>query len=325
MVEYVPGDLTLTAWAGTTMAELSHATAAHGQWLGLDPAGDRRGTIGATIATASAGPLAHAFGTPRDLVLGMECVTGYGEVVRPGGRVVKNVAGFDLVRLNTGAWGTLGSITAVTVRLRALPVHDVTLAVQVDDDAHLARLVEALRAPTIAALALEFLDRDMASAFRIGAGSDVILVRLGGNDAFVRGQRAVIASIAACTDCPPSAWGLLASRDGGAPLVARLSGATGTVVARIARARGMLQASGAAGGIHASLGRGIVRLVADEAPPTLCEAVAVVPPGERLVIERQPAHCWASMPDPFTTGLAGRVRAAFDPRHVCNRRMVPDA
>jgi len=82
---YVPGDLTITAYAGTSLAELSHATAAHGQWLGLDPAGERHGTIGATISTASSGPLAHAFGTPRDLVLGLDAVTGYGETVRPAG------------------------------------------------------------------------------------------------------------------------------------------------------------------------------------------------------------------------------------------------
>ena len=101
------GDLTLTARAGTTLANIARATAAEGQWLALDPHGSASGTLGATIATASAGPLAHAFGTPRDNVLGIEAVTGTGEIVRAGGRVVKNVAGFDLTRLFTGAWGTL--------------------------------------------------------------------------------------------------------------------------------------------------------------------------------------------------------------------------
>jgi glycolate oxidase FAD binding subunit len=86
-------------------------TPAERQWLALDAFGSPEGTLGATVATASAGPLAHAFGTPRDNVLGLEFVTGEGEVVRGGGRVVKNVAGFDLVRLLTGAWGTLGAIT----------------------------------------------------------------------------------------------------------------------------------------------------------------------------------------------------------------------
>ena len=130
----MPGDLTLTARAGTTLAEIERATAAERQLLALDPYGTARGTIGATIATASAGPLAHAFGTPRDLVLGLEFVTGDGAVIRAGGRVVKNVAGFDLTRLLTGAWGTLGVITEVSVRLRALPEMEESVALAVRDD-----------------------------------------------------------------------------------------------------------------------------------------------------------------------------------------------
>ena len=89
---------------------------AHDQWLALDPAGD--GTIGATVATCSYGPGATLFGTPRDAVLGMTVVLGTGEIVRPGGRVVKNVAGFDLTRLMVGAWGWLGVITEITLRVR---------------------------------------------------------------------------------------------------------------------------------------------------------------------------------------------------------------
>src|SRR5205085_7816433 len=101
----------------------------HGQWITLDPIGTDHSTIGATIATASAGPLASAFGTPRDHVLGCEFVTGNGDIVNAGGQVVKNVAGFDLVRLVTGAWGTLGAITEVTLRVRAKPEVDSTLAI----------------------------------------------------------------------------------------------------------------------------------------------------------------------------------------------------
>src|SRR5262249_12974640 len=127
ITEYTPGDLTLTARAGTTLREVHDAVAPHGQWLALDPFGADDGTIGATIATASAGPLATRFGTPRDLTLGLEFVSGRGAIVRGGGRVVKNVAGFDLTRLLTGSWGTLGVITEATVRLHARPETDVTL------------------------------------------------------------------------------------------------------------------------------------------------------------------------------------------------------
>lgn len=118
IVAYVPGDLTVTVRAGTTLPELAGVLAAHDQWVALDPEGAERATVGAVVATDSHGPAAALYGTARDQVLGMTVVTGRGEVIRPGGRVVKNVAGFDVTRLMVGAWGTLGVITEVTLRVR---------------------------------------------------------------------------------------------------------------------------------------------------------------------------------------------------------------
>jgi len=119
IVAYVPDDLTITVRAGTTLRELGETLGAHDQWIALDPEGGTDVTIGATVATCSYGPAAAFFGTPRDQVLGMTVVLGTGDVIRAGGRVVKNVAGFDLTRLMIGAWGTLGVITEVTLRVRS--------------------------------------------------------------------------------------------------------------------------------------------------------------------------------------------------------------
>jgi glycolate oxidase FAD binding subunit len=116
---YVPDDLTITVRAGSTLRELAATLGAHDQWIALDPEGGADVTIGATVATCSYGPAAALFGTPRDQVLGMTVVLGTGEVIHVGGRVVKNVAGFDLTRLMIGAWGTLGVITEVTLRARS--------------------------------------------------------------------------------------------------------------------------------------------------------------------------------------------------------------
>ena len=124
IVAYTPGDLTITVGAATTLAELDSATRAHGQWCPLLPWGDDAGTVGATVATATAGPFADALGRPRDLVLGVEAVDGTGRIIVAGGRVVKNVAGFDLTRAFTGSWGTLAAITHVHLRLRARPAID---------------------------------------------------------------------------------------------------------------------------------------------------------------------------------------------------------
>jgi glycolate oxidase FAD binding subunit len=148
IVEYVPGDLTLTARACTTLAEIEAATLEHGQWCPLLPWGGDDGSLGATLATATHGPFSESLGTPRDLAIGMEFVDGTGAVIRAGGRVVKNVAGFDLTRLMVGAWGTLGAITEVSVRLRARPAADESWSVIVDDsDAARAAVVGLVRGP----------------------------------------------------------------------------------------------------------------------------------------------------------------------------------
>ena len=124
VIEYTPGDLVISVHAGTTLEELAEVCAASGQMLAIAPYGSPQSTIGAVVATASAAPLSYDDLAIRDLVLGLTVVTGTGSVVRVGGKVVKNVAGFDLVRLNTGAFGTLGVITEVSLRLHAKPTMD---------------------------------------------------------------------------------------------------------------------------------------------------------------------------------------------------------
>jgi glycolate oxidase FAD binding subunit len=181
IVEYVPSDLTLTARAGATLASIARVTRAEGQWLALDPPGVASGTLGATIATGSAGPLAHAFGAPRDNVLGIEAVTGRGDVVRAGGRVVKNVAGFDLTRLFTGAWGTLAVISEATVRLRALPERDESVILALPSGDAMEGWLAKLRALPFTPLALELLNASLARALGLGDRA-LLLGRVGGNE-----------------------------------------------------------------------------------------------------------------------------------------------
>jgi FAD/FMN-containing dehydrogenase len=126
IVEYEPADLTLTAGGGTPLAALTRETARAGQWLALDAPGLGDATLGGAVARGLAGALAASHGALRDLVLGLTLVTGDGRVLRLGGRVVKNVAGFDLVRLVVGSRGALGVITSVTVRLHPRPRADRT-------------------------------------------------------------------------------------------------------------------------------------------------------------------------------------------------------
>ena len=202
VVDYVPGDLTITVRAGTTLAEIASITRDQGQWLPIDPFGSDDGTIGATVATASSGALSHGFGTIRDLMLGVEFVTGEGKIVRGGGRVVKNVAGFDLVRLITGSWGTLGIITEVSLRLYALPSRRATIAMEAPTDTRrLAERLASLLNGRIMPFAMELVSEDFARSAGLPP-RPMILMELGGNAAAVAAQRDVLGKLGAVCRSP---------------------------------------------------------------------------------------------------------------------------
>ena len=203
VVAYVPGDLTLTVRAGTTLAELDAVTAEHAQWCPLLSWGDDNGTVGATFATATGGPCAATLGRPRDIALGLEFVDGTGTGIRGGGRVVKNVAGFDLTRLLVGSFGSLGAITEVTVRLRARPSADVTWCVSPVGPDGAARLA-AIRLGAITPLACEALADAAARALGVPAGS--ALVRYGGNAALVAAARGIAQAAGTIADLDTAVW-----------------------------------------------------------------------------------------------------------------------
>jgi glycolate oxidase FAD binding subunit len=131
ILEHDPGDLTCTVEAGVRLSELQAVLAATGQRLSLDPPGDP--TIGALLAHNVSGPLRHRFGAPRDLVLGVTLVLGDGTIASAGGKVVKNVAGYDLARLVCGSEGRLALIARASFRLHPLPKAAQTLVVETED------------------------------------------------------------------------------------------------------------------------------------------------------------------------------------------------
>lgn len=118
---YDPGDLTISINAGTTFAEVQAALAEHKQWLPYDAANLGRATVGGCVATGAAGPLKHAFGGLRDFCIGVQFVTAEGKVAKGGGMVVKNVAGYDLMKLINGSFGTLGVITRTNFKVFPQP------------------------------------------------------------------------------------------------------------------------------------------------------------------------------------------------------------
>ena len=316
VVQYEPGDFTLTARAGTTLTELASATLPHRQFLAFDPYGSATGTLGATVATAASGPMAYAFGTPRDNVIGLEVVTGDGAVVRCGGRVVKNVAGFDLTRLFTGSWGTLGVITEVSVRLRALPAVDETYALGVDErpDA-LAALVRTLRGASIAPLALELVSPMLAGRLSLRATA-TLLVRVAGNATSVRVQRQALAALGDVREADPEVWRAARHAEPSAAVVARLSSLPSRMAGVWSQAREATSGVGDAM-LTASLGRGVLRCVlpadAREAARQLARCDASV------IFERLPADLWDELaPSAAMDRLSRSVRERFDPARVLN-------
>jgi len=139
VLEHEAGDLTCTVEAGIRLSALREVLAASGQRLSLDPPGDP--TIGACLAGRLSGPLSHRYGTPRDLVLGVTLVLGDGTVASSGGKVVKNVAGYDLGKLVCGSEGRLGLIARVSLRLHPLPAALATLVVETGEAAEIVRVL----------------------------------------------------------------------------------------------------------------------------------------------------------------------------------------
>jgi glycolate oxidase FAD binding subunit len=121
VVEHTPGDMTVTVKAGTTFKELQGFLAQHSQKLALDPSWPAFATVGGIIASNDSGPKRLGYGIARDSVIGLRTVYPDGRIIRSGGRVVKNVAGYDMNKLFIGSMGTLGIISEVTFKLRPLP------------------------------------------------------------------------------------------------------------------------------------------------------------------------------------------------------------
>jgi glycolate oxidase FAD binding subunit len=145
VVEHSPSDQIVVAEAGLSLAALQRTLAAHGQRLGLDPPGADQATLGGIVAANAFGARRTRFGTARDLIIGLSIVRADGTAARGGGKVVKNVAGFDLPRLFVGSLGTLGLITSVTFRLHPLPEASATVAVEPITGGQARALVVATR------------------------------------------------------------------------------------------------------------------------------------------------------------------------------------
>jgi glycolate oxidase FAD binding subunit len=180
VLEHEPGDLTVTVEAGRTMAALQSALRARGQWLSLDPPDAERATMGGVLATNASGPRRHLYGTARDLLIGITVITADGTVVHGGGKVVKNVAGYDLPKLFVGSCGTLGVIVEVTVKLRPRPDDERLVAVPFERLKDAGAAVRAVMASDLIPNAVELLDGEALRALGLVGAPAGLLVGFDG-------------------------------------------------------------------------------------------------------------------------------------------------
>ncbi len=198
ITEYEAADLTAAAGAGCTLGAFNAHLEPHRQLLPWDPAGGDRRTLGGIASIGRNGPLRLGFGQPRDWILGIEVATTDGKVVRSGGRVVKNVAGYDLTRLFVGSLGTLGVITSLNVKVRPQPATELSAVIRSNDRNALWKLASATLAHDIMPVALELASADAARAAGIDVvgRADLLCVRFAGEDSDVREQMLAFEALA---------------------------------------------------------------------------------------------------------------------------------
>lgn len=164
LVEHEPADLTATVQAGMPLAAFQAELGRRGQWLSLDPAFADRATLGGILAANASGPRRHLYGTARDLLIGITVVAADGSVVKGGGKVVKNVAGYDLPKLYIGSFGTLGVIAEATFKLRPLPDDERWVLARFDGLKECGLALKELLASDLIPSAVELLDAEAAKS-----------------------------------------------------------------------------------------------------------------------------------------------------------------
>lgn len=202
VLEHAAGDMTATVEAGCTIGAFQDKLAECGQRLALDPLWPKQASVGGVLATADCGPLRSRYGPPRDLVLGVTVALADGTLARSGGKVVKNVAGYDLPKLFTGSFGTLGVITQATFRLHPVPAATRLLSFTLPTDG-IGRFMATMRDCSLLTSAVQ------ADAADDGAPSACVLVE-GLHEAIAskaeRIEQAALAAGATLSDASDEAW-----------------------------------------------------------------------------------------------------------------------
>lgn len=325
VIDYSPPDLTVTVEAGLTLAGLNELAKREQQWLPLDPAGGTVASLGAVAVCNSSGALRLGFGTPRDYVIGLKLAHADGAESKCGGRVVKNVAGYDMNKLYVGSYGTLGVITELTFKLRPLPESSATILVTANRGSYLLEFAKRVLASELQPASI-FLARRL---IELRSESDALLIRFVDNEAAVNHQVGWIERAAyddfemrlLTEDEALQCWRQVARVDRMAGHAVRISvpvSAVESVVGQVA-----LESRAAA----VDLGLGIIRIAFDEDENKAAHTIKHMrrqseEAGGTLFVEcasaavKQEVDAWGDVG--AASNLMRSVKAKFDPDSILN-------
>ena len=332
LVAHRYGDLTATIEAGTRLAEVNRQLARHGQWLPIDsPFG--AATIGGIIATNDSGPLRHRFGTPRDLLIGVTLALADGRLIKAGGTVVKNVAGYDLSRLVSGSFGTLAAIVTATFKLSPLPAASGTLGVLYRDAEAIGRDAQLLASNQFEMTALDVLSspgtggREHRLSVRFASSPAATEAQLAAAQSIVSGESQVLRG-----ESETDLWKLI----GGAPWIgntatvrcAWLPASLARMLTFVAELEGETGAMLTLAG-RAAIGSGLLRI--DAPPESMCDVIVRLRRRPDLVgnvvVLRAPAavktgvDVWGTLGD--AAPVMHAIKMALDPRGILNAGRGP--
>jgi glycolate oxidase FAD binding subunit len=329
VLAHANADLTATVEAGATLDELNAVLGRSRQWLPID--GPDGATVGGAIATNDSGPLRHRYGTPRDLMIGVELALADGRLVKAGGNVVKNVAGYDLGKLVSGSFGSLAAIVTATFKLLPIPVAFHTLIATFPTSDAAARAAAALNDSQLEPTASEI----HAVHSRQDAPRYRLLVRFGGTRTAVAAQAAQARTVIGAGEflegeAEAAAWRRYAARSAGsADTIVRISWLPAnlpqllSLVEELGRTNRGVELIG-----RAAVGAGLVRIEDDiESQAAIVEQLrksnlithATVRDAPLAV--KQQVDTWGQLGASGT--LASRVKRALDPAGILNAGRGP--
>jgi len=310
IVEYQPADMVMVVEAGVTIGEMQAAAREHRQRLALDPPWPDRATIGGIVATGAFGPRRARYGAVRDLIIGVQLVRADGAVAHGGGKVVKNVAGFDLPKLACGSLGTLGLIAGATFRLHPLPEASETVEVPGLSAAEVVAMVSRIRAAQLEPAA--------AAALRGPSGYDLALCFEGFGKG-VEQQIGKLRQLAPSARAEEGAWARHDEVRTGGPLRIKVA----SLPTQLPEVDRLVSPLGLRFAWYPTLGLGFASGAAGEqAAALIADARAeLLRQGGSLVVQAAPAGLrvdrWG--PPPPSYPVMQRVKQNFDP----DRRLNP--